>query len=250
MGFYRPAEEGKMKVKLGLLAILVLISTLIWRIVTWRIDVGQQNSIKTMSEENEISLPEPKKQSQTSVEEAILKRRSVREYKDEPLSLKEVSQILWSAQGLTAPDWGGRAAPSAGALYPLEVYLVASKVENLTPGVYHFIPQGHKLKRVKESDLSLVLTQSALDQGAVKNAPISLVLTAVFERTTQKYGQRGERYVYMEVGHAAQNVYLQAQSLALGTVVIGAFDDQALSELLNLSSQETPLYIVPVGRER
>lgn len=200
-----------------------------------------------MNQENEILLPEPQRQSKTTIEEAILKRRSAREFKDEPLTLFEISQILWSAQGVTAPEWGGRAAPSAGALYPLEIYLVARKAEGLLPGVYHFIPQGHKLRKVSEGDLSLELTTAAMGQDPIKAAPVNLVITAIFERTTQKYGERGIHYVYMEAGHAAQNVYLQTQSLNLGTVTIGAFDDEEVKKLLKLSPNEVPLYIMPIG---
>lgn len=198
--------------------------------------------------DQEIVLPEPKKQSKTSIEETIFKRRSIREYEDEALNLGEISQILWSAQGITATEWGGRTAPSAGALYPLELYLVVRKAEKLEAGVYHYIPSGHKLEKILEGDLSSALAEAALGQSPVKEAPINLVFTAFFKRTAQKYGERGVGYVFMEVGHAAQNVYLQAQSLNLGTVTIGAFGEEEVRQLLNLSLEETPLYIMPVGR--
>lgn len=240
--------ENKL-IKLAIIT-LILATIVSGLVVVFKIRSKKSNLPKTtinMNQENEILLPEPQRQSKTTIEEAILKRRSSREFKDEPLTLFEISQILWSAQGITAPEWGGRAAPSAGALYPLEIYLVARKAEGLLSGVYHFIPQGHKLRKVSEGDLSLELTTAALGQDPIKAAPVNLVITAIFERTTQKYGERGIHYVYMEAGHAAQNVYLQTQSLNLGTVTIGAFDDEEVKKLLKLSPNEVPLYIMPIG---
>lgn len=192
-------------------------------------------------------LPEPRKESNTSIEEALLKRRSIREYKDEALSLEEISQILWSAQGITAPERGGRTAPSAGALYPLEIYLVVRKAENLGPGVYHYLPEGHKIKQVLEKDMSGELAIAGLNQMFIKEAPINIVVSAVFSRTTSKYGERGNQYVYMEAGHASQNIYLEVESLGLGTVAVGAFSDEEVKRILNLQ-EEIPLYIMPIGR--
>lgn len=197
---------------------------------------------------SKIILPPPIKTSKTSIEEALWQRRSIREYKDEPLTLKEVSHILWAAQGITV-SWGGRTAPSAGAFYPLEVYLIVRKAESLEPGVYHYLPEEHKLKNVLEGDLSSELARAALGQTFVKTAPVNLVITAFYTRTTEKYGERGIRYVHMEAGHAAQNVYLQVESLGLGTVTVGAFDDKEVKKVLNLTQEETPLYIMPVGRK-
>ena len=208
---------------------------------------SELNNQKESMNQNEIILPQPEKRSETSLEEAISIRRSVREYKDEPLSLKEVSQILWSAQGITSSG-GGRTAPSAGALYPLEVYLVARKVAGIEPGIYHYLPREHKLSKVLEGDISAELAQAALSQTFIKEAAANLVITAFFARTTGKYGERGVRYVHMEAGHAAQNVYLQAQSLKLGTVTIGAFSDEEVKKLLRLPEEETPLYIMPLGK--
>lgn len=193
----------------------------------------------------EVKLPQPRKMSAVSVEEALLKRRSVREYKDEALSLKEVSQLLWSAQGVTA-NWGARTAPSAGALYPLEIYLVAGRVENLVSGIYRYNPETHSLIKIVEGDKRFALFSASLFQTCIKNAPISLVICARYERTTQKYEKRGERYVHIEVGHLCQNIYLQAESLGLVTVAIGAFVDEAVKKVLN--AQEEPIYIMPVGK--
>jgi SagB-type dehydrogenase family enzyme len=194
-----------------------------------------------------IELPKPVYKSSMSIEEALLVRRSIRAYSEEDLSLNEASQLLWAAQGMTHPS-GYRTAPSAGALYPLEVYLVVGRVEGFSAGVYQYLPAEHALVQILEGDIRMSLASAALGQSAVEDAPVSLVITAVFERTTQKYGQRGLRYVYMETGSAAQNVYLQAESLDLGTVFIGAFQEERVGQLLGIPENETPLCIMPVGR--
>lgn len=194
-----------------------------------------------------IKLPEPRLKGGVSLEEALLKRRSVRSYTGESLLLGEVSQLLWSAQGITGES-GGRTAPSAGALYPLEIYLIAGDVKALSPGVYKYHPQGHELIRVRAKDVREELAAAALGQSCVKEGAINIVIAAVYERTTGKYGERGVRYVHMEAGHAAQNIYLQASALNLGTVVIGAFYDDRVKEILGLAAQEQPLYIMPVGK--
>jgi SagB-type dehydrogenase family enzyme len=213
-----------------------------------KISFNMQNKSYSFKENSSIILPQPKKDSETSIEEALLNRRSIREYKDEALTLEQVSQILWSAQGITAPQWGGRTAPSAGALYPLELYLVVRKVENLEPGVYQYLPQEHKLDKVLEGNVNLDLVKAGLNQMFISKAAVNLVISAVFSRTTGKYGERGIQYVHLEAGHAAQNVYLQVQSLDLGTVTVGAFHDEEIKKLLNLSEEETPLYIMPIGK--
>lgn len=242
-------------IKFNLVKILVgfvlvgLIIILIWFLFLRTETINQRQPMAQKENDTFINLPQPKRDSQVSIEEALRGRRSVREYKDEPLNLEEISQLLWAAQGITEPEWGGRTAPSAGALYPLEVYLVARKVEKLEPGVYQYLPEDHQLKKVLDGEVSADLTQAALGQGFIKKAPVNLVISGVFSRTTQKYGQRGIQYVYLEAGHAAQNVYLQVQSLNLGTVTVGAFDDGEVRRILNLSEDETPLYIMPLGRK-
>ena len=195
-----------------------------------------------------IKLAEPKYDSSVSIEQAMLARRSVRTYKDEPLTLSEVAQLLWSAQGITNSKRGYRTAPSAGALFPLEVYVVISNVEDVAEGVYKYKPDQHELVKVRNGDVRDKLAVAALGQACVKNGAIAIVFSAVYERTTRKYGDRSVRYVHMEAGHAAQNVCLQAVSLNLGTVVVGAFRDDGVSKILNLQDEEQPLYILPVGR--
>jgi SagB-type dehydrogenase family enzyme len=194
-----------------------------------------------------VKLPKPRTRGDVSLEETLRTRRSWREFKRAPLTLEEISQLLWAAQGLTHPE-GMRTAPSAGALYPLEIYVVAGRVTGLDPGVYQYRPYGHKLKPVAEGDRRKDLARVALDQEAVGSAPAVVVFTAIYRRTTQKYGQRGIRYVHIEAGHAAQNVCLQATALGLGSVVIGAFEDSDVRGVLGISRQEQPLYLLPVGR--
>jgi SagB-type dehydrogenase family enzyme len=193
------------------------------------------------------ALPTPRYDSETSVEEALRSRRSVRTYSSTSLSLREVSQLLWAAHGVTHPE-GWRAAPSAGALYPLEIHVVAGNVTHLPAGVYQYNPQDHELILVREGDVRQQLFEAALKQSAVKDGSMVLIISAEYERTTGKYGQRGIRYVHMEVGHASQNVYLQAEALNLGTVFIGAFHDDEVKTILQLSEDVAPLGLMPVGK--
>jgi SagB-type dehydrogenase family enzyme len=196
-----------------------------------------------------ITLPPPVYESGMSVEQALLERRSVREYAAEPLTLTEISQLLWAAQGITNPN-GFRTAPSAGGLYPLEIFLLAGEVADLGAGIYHYEPEGHKLRLGLEGDHRQELSQAALNQPAVLNAPAVIVIAAVYDRTTIKYGERGVQYVHIEVGCASENIYLQAVSLDLGTVFIGAFHDDEVSEILQLGANERPLGLMPVGRKQ
>jgi len=184
-----------------------------------------------------------------SVEEALARRRSRREFKDYSLTLEQVSQLLWSAQGITEKKRGFKTAPSAGATYPLDIYLVVGKdkVEDLKAGVYHYNPLYHSLTVILEEDKRRELARACLRQKFIEDAPISLIITAEFSRITHRYGKRGIYYAYMEAGHVGQNVYLQAESLGLGTVVIGAFYEEDVSQALNLPEQHIPLYVMPVG---
>ena len=206
------------------------------------------NEDTSSREANIISLPEPRYESDFSVEESLLERRSTRSYSDESLTMEEVSQLLWAAQGITSPS-GYRTAPSAGALYPLEVYIVVGNVEELAPGIYRYLPENHELESIAEGDIREELADAALSQSSVRDGAVSVVITAIYERTTGKYGERGIRYVHIEVGHAAQNICLQAAAMGLGVVTVGAFDDGDVAELLGLAADEKPLYIIPAGRK-
>jgi SagB-type dehydrogenase family enzyme len=190
-----------------------------------------------------IKLPAPATDSNFSVERAINERMSVRSYKDTPLTLKEVSQLLWASQGIVAS--GRRAAPSAGATYALEIFFIAGKVEGLKPGLYKYRNKEHSLELLKEGDLRKGLCAAALNQDMILKAPATLVVTAVFERTRARYGARTERYVHMEAGHVGENIMLQATALGLGTVPVGAFNDAEVKKVLEI--KEEPLYLFPVG---
>ena len=195
-----------------------------------------------------IKLPQPKYSSTVSVEKELFERRSVRSFKNEPLTIEEVSQLLWAAQGITN-ERGYRTAPSAGALYPLEIYIVAGNVNGLNEGVYRYIPDGHELMRIQTGDKRADLCNAALMQSFIRECPVSMVFSAVHKRITGKYGERGIRYAYIEVGHASQNIYLQAVSLNLGTVAVGAFVDSEVKKVIGMADGEYPLYIMPVGRK-
>jgi len=199
---------------------------------------------KVTVSETELKLPKPKYRGEVSVEEALLRRRSIRDFKDEYLTLEQLSQILWAAQGITS-EWGGRTAPSAGATYPLELYVVVRKVNGVENGIYRYSPKDHSLVKVKLGDYSTELMLASGGQQWVKDASVNLVVTADFSRTTRIYGERGRRYVYLEAGHAAQNVYLQVATLELGCVVVGAFNDNQVKRILETTYE--PIYIIPIG---
>lgn len=207
---------------------------------------------------NIIELPLPRRVSNMTVEEAILLRRSIRDYSDEPVKLADLSMILWSIYGVTETRWGLRAVPSAGGTYPLEVYVVIGErgvitADNrvLPAGVYKYEPRKHVLYLIREGDIRVELMRAAVGQRWVGEAPVSIVITAVYERTTGRYGERGAlRYVPMEAGHAGQNAYLMATALGYGVVVVGAFIDEQVKSLINAGPNEVPLYIIPLGKPR
>ena len=233
--------------KLGLCFILILI------ILGIGCESSQESETTTVPEKEEvvvtmltIDLPEPQFDSDVSLEQSLLARRSTRSYTGESLSLREISQLLWAAQGVTNPQ-GHRTAPSAGGLYPLELYVIAGNVSDLEPGVYQYLPGQHGLAQLAKGDIRADLSEVALSQAWVKEGAISIVVTAIYERTTVKYGDRGIQYVHMEAGHAAQNLCLQATALGLGLVTVGAFHEDEMINLLELSDDEVPLYVIPVG---
>ena len=196
----------------------------------------------------EIKLTPPNLKGKLSLEEVLNKRRSIRDYKKEEISFEDFSQLLWSLQGITDKLNGLRTAPSAGALYPLEIYAVVGNVKGLKPGVYKYFPHSHSVKKILDGDKRKDLANSALGQESIIESAVNFVITAVYSRTTRKYSQRGERYVMIEVGHAAQNLLLQATALNLGAVPIGAFYDNKVKSVLKMNEEE-PLYIIPVGKK-
>ena len=198
----------------------------------------------------QIQLPSPSRKGTIPLEEAITRRRSVRRFTPEPISRSQLSQILWATQGIT-DTWGRhRAVPSAGATYPLEIFVVCgtSCIERISDGIYYYNTANHSLAQHYEGDVRFELARAALDEESIHQAPVSIVICALYERTTLHYGNRGERYVHIEVGHAGQNIYLQATALDLATVAVGAFRDEEVRKVLRLDKQCKPLYIMPVGR--
>jgi SagB-type dehydrogenase family enzyme len=196
-----------------------------------------------------LLLPEQKTKGPLSLEETLSSRRTRRDFQAKPLRLEELAQLLWSAQGITGADGRLRAAPSGGALYPLDVYAVVGEasVQGLDAGVYRYLPSQHGLEQVASKDLRLDMAQACLRQTWMAGAPVSLVLTAEYGRIERKYGARGKRYALIEVGHAGQNVFLQAEALGLGAGIVGAFDDAGLANALHLPRQHEPLIVMPVG---
>lgn len=191
-------------------------------------------------------LPQPVVDGDLSLESALAQRRSVRSFAPDPLSLQELGQLLWAAQGITA-EWGGRTAPSAGGLSPIELHVAVSAVRGLDPGVYRYRPADHSLEHTVGRDLRDDSVPDVLDQESIGAAPASIVVAAVQARTAERYGRRAERYVTLEAGHVAQNVALQAVALGLGSVPVGAFDDDEVAAILRFEPGERPLYILPVG---
>ena len=225
--------------------------------LTWRGVIGdvlgrkppRPPAYKSYAKARRIVLPSPAHEG-ASVEAALRKRRSVRNYSSDPLTLTQLAQLLFAAQGTTGRMYGEplRTAPSAGALYPFEIYVVANNVEALDRGIYHYAVREHQLELVREGDFRGAITEAALQQEMLGEADVSFVLAAVVDRTRYKYGERGFRYVYMEAGHISQNIYLQAVSLGLGSVGVGAFLDHEVSKLIGLDGEaEVPIYLHAVG---
>lgn len=209
---------------------------------------GMAQGFRTTAEPSgRIALPEPLFKGKLSTEEALQRRRSVRKYQDKPLTLQEISQLLWAAQGITG-EHGKRTAPSAGALYPIQIYLVSGSVDGLPAGIYRYRPKGHELLKVAEGDKRRDLSLASFGQESLREGAASVVIAAVYEWTTVKYGDRGMRYVHMEVGGVAENIYLQAVSLGIGTVFVGAYDDERVKTVVNMGEGEEPLAIMPLGR--
>jgi SagB-type dehydrogenase family enzyme len=201
-------------------------------------------SNKSFSNSGEVNLPAPNIDGNVAVEKVLNERQSVRQYNKEPLNLEEVSQVLWAAYGKN--KWAKLTSPSAGALYPLTIYLAAGEVGNLEPGLYKYNNRKNTLTQVFAEDKRASLSRAALGQSWVKQAPAVIIICADYDITASRYGGRAQRYVDIEVGHVGQNIYLQATALNLGTVAVGAFSDDEVKDVLGV--EEDPLYIMPLGR--
>jgi SagB-type dehydrogenase family enzyme len=218
---------------------------------------NENNTVKAQVSEAAFTylLPAPNTDGTMSVEQALNNRRSYRNFTNKALSQEQLSQILWAAYGVTKPRetpeflrGGLRTAPSAGALYPFEIYVIVGNVIGIETGVYKYDSKNNTIVKTIDQDVREELCKASWNQSMVKDAPISVFYSAIYSRMTNKYGDRGrERYVCMDLGHSAQNVYLQAEALNLGTCAIGAFEDKKVSIILQLPEEEEPLYIMPVG---
>jgi len=203
--------------------------------------LAQADSPGEPAEKKTTALPKAATTGKMSLEETLAKRRSVRSFKTDPLTTEQIAQLSWSAQGISDAKRGYRTCPSAGATYPLELYVV-------TPaGVDHYHPKDHALRRHLDGDVRGALREAALGQGFVGSAPATFVIAGVRARTERRYARRAERYVIMEVGHAGQNLLLQAVALNLAAVPVGAFRDEDVAKALNLPKDHAPLYLIPVG---
>jgi len=193
---------------------------------------------------DEVVLPAPVTDGQTSLEAAIASRRSVKEFTDERLTWAEIGQLMWAAQGITEPERGFRAAPSAGAMYPLHIYAV-------TPdGLYHYVPVGHRLERLPVADALEVFRGVTANQTAIQEAPCTVIVAAAFDGPRERFGVRADGFVYMEAGHVGQNLQLQAGALGLSSLPVGGFDPERVAEALSLPDDHTPVYTMPIGHPR
>ncbi len=193
-----------------------------------------------------LDLPAPLENSGMGLEEALRNRRSVRSYSEDPITIQQLSQLLWAAQGITT-ERGFRTAPSAGATFPLEIFVAVNQMNELSTGLYHYLPHENKLTFLRSEDLSMPLYQACLSQSMLLDASVTIIFAAFTERTTSRYGERGMRFIHNEVGHASQNVHLQAAALDLGTVVIGAYRDEEVENILQLDGSPRVLYLMPIG---
>lgn len=232
----------------SILIITIQIMLLIFPLtMSWALGEKQNNEGDDL-----IPLPSASFKGIISVEEAIVNRRTERSFSSEPLALKEWGQILWAAQGITSSEGiKKRSAPSAGALYPLDIYLILGEnaLKPTGSGVFHYLPIQHALRRLSKKDLRKKVAEASLYQLWMAEAPGMIVITAEYPRITGKYGNRGIRYAHIEAGHVAQNCFLQAESLQLCAGIVGAFDDEALSDLLPFPEGHDPILILPVGRQ-
>jgi SagB-type dehydrogenase family enzyme len=236
--------------KIFVIILIILLGIALFYVI-WSNYISNSNEIEPRKVIGVVDLPAPKISGKISVEEAIQQRRSVRSYSNEPLTLQDISQILWAAQGITDPIRNFRAAPSAGHTYPLEIYLIVGKdgITGLSEGLYLYDPLNNILKKFKEEDLRSTLATAADGQPWVEEAPVNIIITGVYQKMINKYKDvdLSIRFVNMEAGHVGENIYLEAVARGLGTVSIGSFHDDQMINILQLPSNETSLYIFPIG---
>jgi len=203
---------------------------------------------KQLEAQSLINLPTPSTPGTVSVEKALKNRRTIRRFANKALSQAQLSQLLWAAYGVTDPR-GLKTTPSAGALYPLDIYVVVGErqVIDLAPGVYHYLPEKQALRSRRPGDVRNAVARASIYQNWMAEAPVMIVITGEYRRSQIKYGQRGIMYTHMESGHAGQNIFVQAEALGLGAGIVGAFDNAAITRTLELPSAHDPLLIMPIG---
>lgn len=228
--------------KLTIVAVSIIVAISIFSIMTKFNHAPITGAI--VPEQGMIHLPEPAIIGTISVEEAMQNRRSIRSFSNIALSPAELSQLLWAAQGMT--EGSHRTTPSAGALYPLEIYVAIAKVKSISPGFYHYMPETNSLQYIGDGEIKLSIPHIAYNQDWIAQSAADIIIAAEYSRTEGKYGKYAKKYVHMEVGHAGQNVYLQAYALGLGTTIVAGFDNDKMKDMLNISYE--PLAIMPVGR--
>ncbi len=200
-----------------------------------------------------VSLPKPSSDGKVSLEKVIKERRTTRDFREKrTLSLNHLSQLLWAAQGITEPTMGRRSTPSGGALYPLDIYVLVGEngVEKMDAGVYHYSPKEHSISMISKGDRRREISTVSLSQMWMAKAPVIFIITAEYKRITGKYGERGVRYALIEVGHAGQNLFLEAEALGLGAGIVGAFNDLEVSKVADLPSKHEPILLMPVGYKK
>lgn len=224
-----------------------------YSVFTQSVEVKNQSQNQSREVLTIVNLPQIEIARNMSVDQAIQNRRSVRRFSATPLTLKDVSQLLWAAQGITDFERNFRTTPSAGGVFPMEIYLVAGDdgVQELDAGIYHYNPFNHTLEMIVRGDMRYNLSQAAHQQKWVNDAPISLIITGNYLKMQDRYSDKNlsTRFVDMEAGHIGENIYLEAVSRGLGTVAIGSFYDDQMINLLKLPANETPIYIYPIGKK-
>ncbi len=248
----------KFRIIYFIIFILILLSIIAWNSVFKDSNLIkklliQLSSASTIEDrmKKEIILPKPDYKGRLSVEEAIYGRQSIRKYSKDPLSLREISQMLWSANGINIDGTTGptRSYPSAGGLYPLDIYLAVFNVKNLGKGLYKYIPEKNKLRITLRGDLKSALYEASYYQNMFGSAAEVIIYAYDYSILKRIYDKRGiERYAHMDIGHSAENVYLQAESLGIGTVAVGAFNDIEIEKILNIKDKEI-LYLLPIGKK-
>lgn len=238
---------AKMKELLGGVVALILVFVIVWAIWSGPSEeevIGMECGSDPA--QSEIILPAPE-YSGITVEEAIKERRSVRDFSNEKITLDELSMLLWAGQGITS-EWGGRASPSAGALYPIDLYVVPNKVDGVNCGIYKYVPQKHKLVLVREGAFGEEMFDACLGQPCVRDAAVVIVMTTVRERTAVKYGDMTDAFIAMEAGHISENILLESVSLGLGAVPVGGFEPAEVDAILEVGEGETAIYINAIGK--